>query len=119
MDRLIPMVATAAMLCAATVSNAQPAPADPAVANYPARAIRVIAGFPPASGADITARIGEARSGAAPAGRGQPAGGENIAAELAASTARRLHAFIDVANAINATLSETPLRFCAILRRSR
>jgi tripartite-type tricarboxylate transporter receptor subunit TctC len=54
--KLIFMAAVAAMQYAATSALAQITSAG-AGAVYPAKSVRVIAGFPPASGADITARV--------------------------------------------------------------
>lgn len=48
MPNMISAAALAGVLCAVLAAHAQP---------YPAKAIRVIAGFPPGSGADITARV--------------------------------------------------------------
>ena len=91
----------AAMLWAASGATAQP---------YPAKSIRVIAGFPPGSGADITARVIGARLSEALGQQvvveNRPGAGSNIAAEIAAkSTADGYTLFIGtVANTINATL---------------
>ena len=77
---------------------------------YPSKAIRVIAGFPPGSGADITARVIGARLndslGQQVVVDNRPGAGSNIAAELAAkSPADGYTLFIGtVANTINATL---------------
>jgi len=77
---------------------------------YPARSIRVIVGFPPGSGADITARVIGAKAGEALAQQvivdNRPGAASNIAAELAAKTpADGYTLFIGtVANTINATL---------------
>jgi len=54
--KLIFMAAVAAMQYAATSALAQITSAGTG-AVYPAKSVRVIAGFPPASGADITARV--------------------------------------------------------------
>jgi tripartite-type tricarboxylate transporter receptor subunit TctC len=109
MNRLIYMAAVAAMLCAATSALAQIASAGSGAA-YPARSIRVIVGFPPGSGADITARVIGAKAGEALAQQvivdNRPGAASNIAAELAAkSPADGYTLFIGtVANTINATL---------------
>jgi tripartite-type tricarboxylate transporter receptor subunit TctC len=109
MNRLIYMAAVAAMLCAATSALAQIASAGSGAA-YPARSIRVIVGFPPGSGADITARVIGAKAGEALAQQvivdKRPGAASNIAAELAAkSPADGYTLFIGtVANTINATL---------------
>jgi tripartite-type tricarboxylate transporter receptor subunit TctC len=85
---------------------------------YPARPIRVIAGFPPASGADITARIIGSRLGEALGQQvivdNRPGAGSNIAAELAAKSPPDGYTLFigTVANAINATLySRLPFDF--------
>ena len=91
----------AAMLWAASGATAQP---------YPTKSIRVIAGFPPGSGADITARVIGARLSEALGQQvvveNRPGAGSNIAAEIAAkSPADGYTLFIGtVANTINATL---------------
>ena len=109
MNRLIYMAAVAAMLCAATSALAQIASAGSGAA-YPARSIRVIVGFPPGSGADITARVIGAKAGEALAQQvivdNRPGAASNIAAELAAKApADGYTLFIGtVANTINATL---------------
>jgi tripartite-type tricarboxylate transporter receptor subunit TctC len=54
--KLIFMAAVAAMQYAATSALAQITSAGTGAA-YPAKSVRVIAGFPPASGAAITARV--------------------------------------------------------------
>jgi tripartite-type tricarboxylate transporter receptor subunit TctC len=77
---------------------------------YPAKPIRVIAGFPPASGADITARVIGARLNEALGQQvvvdNRPGAGSNIAAELAAKSPPDGYTLFigTVANAINATL---------------
>jgi len=97
--RNIAAVATA--LCIASSATAQP---------YPTKPIRVIAGFPPGSGADITARVIGARLSEALGQQvvveNRPGAGSNIAAEIAAkSPADGYTLFIGtVANTINATL---------------
>lgn len=85
---------------------------------YPAKPIRIIAGFPPGSGADITARVIGARLGDALGQQvvvdNRPGAGSNIAAEIAAkSPADGYTLFIGtVANTINATLySKLPFDF--------
>ena len=109
MNRLIYMAAVAAMLCAATSALAQIASAGSGAA-YPARSIRVIVGFPPGSGADITARVIGAKLGDALGQQvvvdNRPGAASNIAAELAAKApADGYTLFIGtVANTINATL---------------
>ncbi|HXF67101.1 MAG TPA: tripartite tricarboxylate transporter substrate binding protein [Burkholderiales bacterium] len=90
----------AAMLCAFG-AGAQP---------YPAKPVRVIVGFPPASGADITARvIGPKLAdalGQSVIVDNRPGAASNIAAELAAKSAPDGYTLFigTVANAINATL---------------
>ena len=78
----------AAMSCASAVTYSQPAAVEPAAAHYPVKAIRVVAGFPPASGADITARVVSAKLapvlGQQVVVDNRPGAGSNIAAELAA-----------------------------------
>ena len=109
MNKLIYMAAVAAMLYAATSALAQISPVGPGAA-YPAKSIRVIVGFPPGSGADITARVIGAKAGEALAQQvivdNRPGAASNIAAELAAKApADGYTLFIGtVANTINATL---------------
>ena len=109
MNKLIYMAAVAAMLYAATSALAQ-FPSAGSGAAYPARSIRVIVGFPPGSGADITARVIGAKAGEALAQQvivdNRPGAASNIAAELAAKApADGYTLFIGtVANTINATL---------------
>ena len=109
MNGLIYMAAVAAMLYAATSALAQ-IPSAGTGAAYPARSIRVIVGFPPGSGADITARVIGAKAGEALAQQvivdNRPGAASNIAAELAAKApADGYTLFIGtVANTINATL---------------
>jgi tripartite-type tricarboxylate transporter receptor subunit TctC len=98
-----------AVLCMASSASAQP---------YPAKSVRVIAGFPPGSGADITARVIGARLSEALGQQivvdNRPGAASNIAAELAAkSPADGYTLFIGtVANTINATLySKLPFDF--------
>jgi len=109
MNKLIYMAAVAAMLYAATSALAQISSGGPGAA-YPAKSIRVIVGFPPGSGADITARVIGAKAGEALAQQvivdNRPGAASNIAAELAAKApADGYTLFIGtVANTINATL---------------
>lgn len=78
--------------------------------GYPVKPVRIIAGFPPGSGADITARVIGQRLGEIYGQQilvdNRPGAGSNIAAELAAKTAPDGYTvFIGtVANTINATL---------------
>ena len=102
MKATIPAAALAAtLLCAVPGATAQ---------SYPVKSIRVISGFPPGSGADITARVIGARLGDALGQQvvvdNRPGAGSNIAAEIAAkSPADGYTLFIGtVANTINATL---------------
>jgi tripartite-type tricarboxylate transporter receptor subunit TctC len=82
------------------------APAAP----YPVKPVRVIVGFPPGSGADITARVIGQKLGEAYGQQfvvdNRPGAGSNIAADLAAKAAPDGYTvFIGtVANTINATL---------------
>ncbi len=107
--RLIFMAAVAAMLYAATSASAQVTSAG-SEAAYPARSIRVIVGFPPGSGADITARLIGARAGQALGQQvivdNRPGAASNIAAELAAKSPPDGYTLFigTVANTINATL---------------
>jgi len=85
---------------------------------YPSRAVRVISGFPPGSGADITARVIGVKLYEATGQQffveNRPGAGSNIAAEVAAkSTPDGYTLFIGtVANTINATLySKLPFDF--------
>ena len=109
MKKSIFVAAVAAMLYAATSAMAQ-IPSAGSGAAYPARSIRVIVGFPPGSGADITARVIGAKAGEALAQQvivdNRPGAASNIAAELAAKApADGYTLFIGtVANTINATL---------------
>ena len=109
MNKLIYMAAVAAMLYAATSAVAQVSSAVSGAA-YPAKSIRVIVGFPPGSGADITARVIGAKAEEALAQQvivdNRPGAASNIAAELAAKApADGYTLFIGtVANTINATL---------------
>lgn len=79
-------------------------------AAYPAKPVRVIAGFPPGSGADITARVIGQKLGEAYGQQflidNRPGAGSNIAAELAAKAAPDGYTMFlgTVANTINATL---------------
>ena len=88
-------------ICAAAGVAAQP---------YPSKPVRVIVGFPPGSGADITARVIGASAGAALGQQmvveNRPGASSNIAAELVAKApADGYTLFIGtVANTINATL---------------
>jgi len=102
MKATIPAAAlVATLLCAVPGATAQ---------SYPVKSIRVISGFPPGSGADITARVIGARLGDALGQQvvvdNRPGAGSNIAAEIAAkSPADGYTLFIGtVANTINATL---------------
>ena len=78
--------------------------------TYPAKSVRVISGFPPGSGADITARIIGAKLyevlGQQFFVDNRPGAGSNIAAELAAKSAPDGYTLFigTVANTINATL---------------
>lgn len=84
--------------------------AQPSVAAYPAKPVRVIAGFPPGSGADITARVIGQKLGEALGQQflidNRPGAGSNIAADLAAKAAPDGYTMFlgTVANTINATL---------------
>ena len=112
MCKLNSMAAAAVMLCAATGTMAQTTPggAGAAHAAYPTKPVRVIVGFPPGSGADITARVIGAKLGDALGQQvvvdNRPGAASNIAAELAAKApADGYTLFIGtVANTINATL---------------
>ncbi len=116
--RKIPAVVTLlAAWCVAPGAGAQPASTGSGQA-YPAKSVRVIAGFPPGSGADITARVIGARLGDALGQQivvdNRPGAGSNIAADIAAkSPADGYTLFIGtVANTINATLySKLPFDF--------
>jgi tripartite-type tricarboxylate transporter receptor subunit TctC len=94
-------IVVGALALSAGVVGAQP---------YPAKSVRVISGFPPGSGADITARVVGAKlyeqMGQQFFVDNRPGAGSNIAAELAAkSPADGYTLFIGtVANTINATL---------------
>ena len=114
-----------ALLAAVPAAIAQPASTGPSTElrtgsgqAYPVKSVRVIAGFPPGSGADITARVIGARLSDALGQQvvvdNRPGAGSNIAAEIAAkSPADGYTLFIGtVANTINATLySKLPFDF--------
>ena len=78
--------------------------------GYPVKPVRIIAGFPPGSGADITARVIGQKLGEAYGQQflvdNRPGAGSNIAAELAAKAAPDGYTLFigTVANTINATL---------------
>jgi tripartite-type tricarboxylate transporter receptor subunit TctC len=85
---------------------------------YPSKAVRVIAGFPPGSGADITARVIGVKLYEATGQQffvdNRPGAGSNIAAELAAKSPPDGYTLFigTVANTINATLySKLPFDF--------
>ncbi len=91
---------------------------DATAQAYPAKSVRVIAGFPPASGADITARVIGAKLydvlGQQFLVDNRPGAGSNIAAEIAAKSPPDGYTLFigTVANAINATLySNLPFDF--------
>ena len=79
------MAAAAVMACAATVAHSQPVPVGPG-ASYPAKAVRVVVGFPPTSAADIAARVIGQRVSAALGQQiivdNRPGAASNIAADL-------------------------------------
>jgi tripartite-type tricarboxylate transporter receptor subunit TctC len=90
----------------------------PSAAAYPVKPIRVIVGFPAASGADITARIVAAKLGELLAQQvvvdNRPGAGSNIAADIAAKSPPDGYTLFigTVANTINATLySKLPFDF--------
>jgi tripartite-type tricarboxylate transporter receptor subunit TctC len=109
MNKLIFMAAVAAMLYTATSALAQITSAGSGAA-YPAKPVRVICGFPPASGADITARAIGAKlyelMGQQFLVENRPGAGSNIAAELAVKSPPDGYTLFigTVANTINATL---------------
>jgi tripartite-type tricarboxylate transporter receptor subunit TctC len=85
---------------------------------YPTKPIRVIVGFPPGSGADITARVISAKIGDGLAQQvivdNRPGAGSNIATDLVAKAAPDGYTLFigTVANTINATLySKLPFDF--------
>jgi tripartite-type tricarboxylate transporter receptor subunit TctC len=85
---------------------------------YPARSVRVIVGFPPGSGADITARVIGAKLyevvGQQLLTDNRPGAGSNIAAEVSAKSPPDGYTLFigTVANTINATLySKLPFDF--------
>jgi tripartite-type tricarboxylate transporter receptor subunit TctC len=85
---------------------------------YPSKAVRVISGFPPGSGADITARVIGVKLYEATGQQffveNRPGAGSNIAAEVAAKSAPDGYTLFigTVANTINATLySKLPFDF--------
>ena len=106
-----------AVLFVASGAAAQPASTGPSTElrtgsaqAYPAKSVRVIAGFPPGSGADITARVIGAKLGEALGQQmivdNRPGAGSSIAAELAAKSPPDGYTLFigTVANTINATL---------------
>ena len=99
------VVAGLALICAGGALAQAP--------GYPVKPVRIIAGFPPGSGADITARVIGQKLGEAYGQQilvdNRPGAGSNIAAELAAKAAPDGYTvFIGtVANTINATLYAT------------
>lgn len=101
MRKVILVVVMTAALGAALGAQAQP---------YPAKAIRVIAGFPPGSGADITARVIGAKLNDALGQQvivdNRPGAGSNIAADLAAKSPPDGYTLFigTVANTINAEI---------------
>ena len=109
MNKSISMAAVAAMLYAATSALAQISSAGPGAA-YPAKSIRVIVGFPPGSGPDITARVIGVKLYEATGQQffvdNRPGAGSNIAADIAAKSAPDGYTLFigTVANTINATL---------------
>jgi len=132
MKKTITATALAAtLLCAAPGATAQSASSldkgsggsVPALSSskgqaYPVKAIRVISGFPPGSGADITARVIGARLGEALGQQivvdNRPGAASNIAAGLAAKSLPDGYTLFigTVANTINATLySNLPFDF--------
>ena len=89
-----------------------------AAQTYPSKPVRVISGFPPASGADITARVIGVKLYEATGQQffveNRPGAGSNIAAEVAAKSAPDGYTLFigTVANTINATLySKLPFDF--------
>ena len=101
----------------ACATHAQ-APAAGAGQAYPVKPVRVVAGFPPGSGADITARIVSAKMGDSLGHQfiidNRPGAGSNIAADLVAKAPPDGHTLFigTVANTINATLySKLPFDF--------
>ncbi len=85
---------------------------------YPSKSVRVISGFPPGSGADITARVIGVKLYEATGQQffveNRPGAGSNIAAEVAAKSAPDGYTLFigTVANTINATLySKLPFDF--------
>jgi len=102
------------MLIAALAMLAGTVAAQP----YPSKAVRVIAGFPPGSGADITGRVIGVKLYEATGQQffvdNRPGAGSNIAAELAAKSPPDGYTLFigTVANTINATLySKLPFDF--------
>ena len=97
------------VLILVTAAQAQP---------YPSKSVRVISGFPPGSGADITARVIGVKLYEATGQQffvdNRPGAGSNIAAEIAAKSAPDGYTLFigTVANTINATLySKLPFDF--------
>ena len=101
------MAVVTALGCAALDHAGAQAPTG---AGFPAKPVRVIVGFPPASGADITARVVGAKLGELLAQQividNRPGAGSNIAADIAAKAPADGHTIFlgTVANTINATL---------------
>ena len=109
MRRILAVVTLLAAWCVAPGAGAQPASTGSGQA-YPAKPVRVLVGFPPGSGADISARVIGRRLGEALGQQliidNRPGAASNIAAELAAKSAPDGYTIFvgTVANTINTTL---------------
>jgi tripartite-type tricarboxylate transporter receptor subunit TctC len=105
MSKRIPAAGGFIVGCAATAVLAQ---------AYPVKPVRVIAGFPPASAADITARVIGAKLGDALGHQilveNRPGAGSSIAAEVAAKSPPDGYTLfiLTAANAINSGLARLP-----------
>ena len=101
MRRILAVVTLLAAWCVAPGAGAQ---------SYPAKPVRVLVGFPPGSGADISARVIGRRLGETLGQQliidNRPGAASNIAAELAAKSAPDGYTIFvgTVANTINTTL---------------
>jgi tripartite-type tricarboxylate transporter receptor subunit TctC len=118
MGRSVRMEVVAALLALSAGMAVAQAASTGSGQVYPARSVRVIVGFPPGSGADITARVIGAKLyevvGQQFLTDNRPGAGSNIAAEVSAKSPPDGYTLFigTVANTINATLySKLPFDF--------
>jgi tripartite-type tricarboxylate transporter receptor subunit TctC len=118
MGRSVRMEVVAALLALSAGMAVAQAASTGSGQVYPARSVRVIVGFPPGSGADITARVIGAKLyevvGQQFLTDNRPGAGSNIAAEVSAKSPPDGYTLFigTVANSINATLySKLPFDF--------